>query len=199
MTGNAGAPQESRAAGRAPRRIVVAGTSGSGKTTVARRLAALGGVPYVELDALYWDPGWTPATDDVFRARVDAALAGDAWIVDGGYAGVRDLTWGRAEHMIWLDYSMPRALWQLTRRTLRRRMRNEELWNGNRERLRDFFLSRDSLYLWVIKTHHRKRREYPEYLRAPEMRHLTVARVRNPRQLEAHVASLAPGVAGRPR
>jgi adenylate kinase family enzyme len=108
---------------RFPRRIAVTGTSGSGKTTVARRIAAMSRLAHVELDALHWEPGWTPAEPEVFRRRVADALAGDAWVVDGGYAQVRDLTWGGAEHMIWLDYSMPRALWQVTVRTFRRRIK----------------------------------------------------------------------------
>jgi adenylate kinase family enzyme len=175
---------------RFPRRIVVTGTSAMGKTTVAQRIADMSGLPHVELDALHWEPNWTPAAPEVFRQRVADALAGDAWVVDGGYAHVRDLTWGRAEHLIWLDYSLPRALWQLTRRTFRRRMRNEELWSGNREQLRMFFFSRDSLYLWVLQTHGSKRRRYPQYLQQPEMRHLTVVRLRTPRELERHLSHM---------
>ena len=173
-----------------PRRIVVVGSSGTGKTTVARRIAELASLPHVELDALHWEPNWTPAVTDVFRARVAEALAGDTWVVDGGYAQVRDLTWGRAEHLIWLDYTLARSLYQLTVRTFRRRARNEELWNGNREKLRHFFLSRDSLYLWVLRTHNSKRRRYPQYLREPSMAHLKVTRVRTPRELEAHLDKL---------
>ena len=175
---------------RFPRRIAVIGTSGSGKTTVAARIAAMAGVPHVELDALHWEPDWTPAGPDVFRARVDQALAGDAWVVDGGYAQVRDLTWGRAEHVIWLDYSMPRALWQVALRTFRRRLRNEVLWGTNRERLRMSFFSRESLFLWIVQSHRSRRRRYPEYFRQPQLRHLTVARARTPRELNAHLAML---------
>jgi len=45
-------------------RINVVGTSGSGKTTVARRAAEALGVPFVELDALHWEPGWQEAPDE---------------------------------------------------------------------------------------------------------------------------------------
>ncbi|MEX0750068.1 MAG: adenylate kinase, partial [Dehalococcoidia bacterium] len=147
-------------------------------------------LPHVELDALHWEPAWTPAAPADFRARVEAALAGDAWVVDGGYAQVRDLTWGRAEHVIWLDYSMPRALWQVTLRTFRRRARGEVLWGNNRERLRMFFFSRESLLLWIVQSHRSRRRRYPEYLRQPELAQLTVARVRTPRELERHMREL---------
>lgn len=175
---------------RFPRRIVVVGSSSTGKSTLGTRLAALTGFPYVELDALHWEANWTPAETDVFRARVAAALSGGEWIVDGNYAQVRDLTWVQAEHMIWLDYTLVRTLWQLTRRTYGRIRRREVLWNGNRERVSNFLLSRDSLYWWVLKTHHSKRRRYPVYLQQPELQHLSVTRVRSPRELQGHIRHL---------
>ncbi len=171
-------------------KIVISGTSSSGKTTLGRRLSAICGVTHIELDALHWEPGWTPAQPEVFRERVRQALARPTWIIDGNYGVVRDLTWGQAELMIWLDYPLPLVLWRLTRRTFQRRFRNEELWNGNREQLRMFFFSRESLYLWVLKTHRRHRREYPaQFASMPGLR---VARVRSPRELERLLRDLAP-------
>src|SRR5437016_1896693 len=78
-------------------RIVVIGTSGSGKTTQARHLSERLGIPHVELDALHWVPGWTEAPTDALRERVTEALAGDAWLVDGNYSVVRDIVWPRAD------------------------------------------------------------------------------------------------------
>ena len=79
------------------RRINVVGTSCSGKTTLARDLAARLGLPHVEIDALYWGPGWKGLPMATFRARLEDALAADAWIADGGYEMARDITWRRAE------------------------------------------------------------------------------------------------------
>lgn len=173
-----------------PRRIAIIGPSSSGKTTLGRRLSALSGMPYVELDALHWEPNWTPAEPGVFRTRVSAALDRPDWIVDGNYRVVRDLTWGHADLAIWLDFPLPLVLWRLTHRTLRRRFRSEELWNGNREKLRMFLFSRESLYLWVLQTHKRHRREYPPQFAAfPQ---LMVAHMRSPRELEAYVRALEP-------
>ena len=87
------------------RRINVVGTSCSGKTTLARDLAARLGLPHVEIDALYWGPGWKGLPMATFRARLEDALAADAWIADGGYEMARDITWRRAEAVVWLDYS----------------------------------------------------------------------------------------------
>ena len=60
-------------------RIAVVGTTGSGKTTTARWISQRLGLPHVELDALHWDPDWTPAPPDVFRERTARALSGDIW------------------------------------------------------------------------------------------------------------------------
>jgi len=83
-------------------RIVVVGTSGAGKTTLAKNIAAALAIPHIELDALHWDPDWRglSVTDpDEFIRRVAAATAGDAWVVDGNYGLVRALTWRRATHL----------------------------------------------------------------------------------------------------
>src|SRR5215813_3241988 len=94
-------------------RIMIIGTTGSGKTTLASQLAKRLALSQVELDALYWNPQWTPASPEVFRERVSAALSGERWVVDGNYQLVRDLIWQRADTLIWLDYPLPLALWRL--------------------------------------------------------------------------------------
>src|SRR3989304_3271536 len=101
-------------------RIAVVGTTGAGKTTLADQLAQRLGYPHVELDALHWGPNWTPAPDDVLRERLAGALSPDAWIVDGNYGKVRDIVWGRADTLVWLDYSLPVILRQLRRPAVRR-------------------------------------------------------------------------------
>jgi adenylate kinase family enzyme len=162
-----------------PRRIVVVGTSGSGKTTMARRLAEGLGLPHVELDALHWGPGWTEALPEEFRQRTAAALAGEAWTTDGNYGRVRDIVWSRADTLVWLDYSLPVVLWRVISRTILRVARREELWSGNRENLGNSFLSRDSIILWAIKTYRRRQRETPLLLRRPEYSHLQVVHLRS--------------------
>ena len=173
-----------------PDRVVVGGTTGSGKTTLAREIAAVIGAPAVELDALHWEPHWTEAETPVFRARVEQALAGGRWVVDGNYGKARDLTWGRAELLVWLDYSIARIFWQLAHRTTRRVVTREELWAGNRERVRTAFMSRESLFVWALQTHWKKRREYPETLRRPEYARLRVVRLRAPRETRAFMRDL---------
>lgn len=172
------------------RRICIVGTSGSGKTTLARQLAARLDIPHVEMDALFWQPGWTPAERATLRARLAEALVGDAWVVDGNYSSVHDLTWARADTIIWLDYSFPLVLSRVTRRTARRLITGAELWNGNRERARSVF-SRDSIILWALTTWGRNRRRYREQFVRPDYTHLLLIRLRSPRQTRLWLRRLA--------
>jgi adenylate kinase family enzyme len=176
------------------RRVAVVGTSGSGKTTLAAALAARLGARHIELDALHWEPNWTEAVPAVFRARVAAAVAGETWVADGNYSKVRDLVLGRADTLVWLDYPLALVLWQLTQRTLRRLRSHEELWQGNRERLR-MHLSRDSLFLWALQTHGRNRRRYLALIADPELAHLRRVRLRSPAEADRWLESLTAGVA----
>src|SRR6185437_4470298 len=115
------------------RRIVVIGTSGSGKTTFARRLASKLGFPHVELDELHWEPNWTEAAPEIFEQRVSANLPLESdWIVDGNYSKVRDLIWQRCDTIIWLDFALHTVMWRLFNRTIERLISQEALWNGNR-------------------------------------------------------------------
>ena len=172
------------------RRIIIVGTSGSGKTTLARQLAARLTIPHVELDALHWQPGWTPAERESLRARVTKAVSGDGWVVDGNYSVVRDITWARADTIIWLDFSLPLTLWRVTSRTFRRYVARTELWNGNYERLGSIF-SRDSIILWALTTWRKNRQRYSEIFTDPEYTHLRLIRLRSPRQTRRWLAQLA--------
>jgi len=155
------------------------------------QLAQRRALPHVELDALHWEPHWTPAATEVFRERVAEALSGDGWVTDGNYHVVRDIVWGRGDTLIWLDYTLPLILWRLLKRGVWRASTGAELWNGNRETFRGQFLSRDSLFLWALKTYHRRRREYPELLAKPEHAHLAVIRLRSPRATRRWLANVS--------
>lgn len=173
------------------RRINVVGTSCSGKTTLARELARRLDMPHVELDALYWGPHWTPVPPEEFRARLSAALEQDRWVADGGYATVRDITWQRADTIVWLDYPMRTVLARWARRTAARIRSREEFWpgTGNRESVRTAF-RRDGLIWWILGTHRRRRRSMASAMRT---RHdLRWIRLRSPAEAERWLASVQP-------
>ena len=125
---------------------IIATASGCGKTTFGRELATRLGVPFVELDAIHWQAGWTELDATELRRRVEPIVAGDAWVIDGSYRmKLGDLVLDAADTVVWLD--LPRRVWlpRLVTRTLRRLISRQELWNGNRESLRSIVLGPDPL------------------------------------------------------
>jgi adenylate kinase family enzyme len=141
-------------------KIAVVGNTGSGKTIFARRLAEALAVSHVELDALFWQPGWEPLPTEQFRARVERALGADGWVVDGNYFGrLGERVLAQADLVVWLDPPLGTIIVRLLRRTVARVRSNEQMWGTNRETWRGAFLSRESLFVWALKMHFRKRAE----------------------------------------
>lgn len=151
-----------------PSRIAVHGASGSGKTTLATAVAARLGVAHIELDGLFHQPGWTERPIDEFRAEVAELVEGPEWVVEGNYGQVRDLVWARVQVIVVIDLPRWRVMAQLLGRTLVRGATRAELWNGNRESLRNL-VSTDAdrnVVLWSWRTHHRYHHEFPNEARA---------------------------------
>ena len=173
-----------------PRRVSVVGGSCSGKTTLARELAAKLGVAYIELDALHHGPDWAEASAELLSQRVEEALlaAPDGWVVDGNYHGKLGLlVFERADTAVFLDLPYRTVIRRVLWRTLSRALTGQELWNGNRETWKNA-LSRRSIVLWVLKTH----RSYPAKItaraaRCPELR---LVRLHSAREARRFVDSL---------
>ena len=170
------------------RRIAVVGATGSGKTTLAEEIAQRLGYRHVELDSLHWESNWGEAPIEIFRARVEQALTGTDWTIDGNYSKVRDIIWSRADTIVWLDYALPVIFWRLGWRTLKRIVTRERLWNDNRETWRAVF-GRESLFLWVLQSRPRHRHEYPVLLQRPEYTHLNLIRLHSPHETEKWLKS----------
>jgi len=169
-------------------RVSVQGVPGSGKSTVGRALATRLGAPYVELDALYWGPGWQAAGETEFGARVAEIVASHRWVIDGRYHSVLgDLVIARADTVVWLDFPVRVWLPRLVRRSVRRMILRERLWNGNRERLRNVF-ERPNLFEWAWEKHRADRVFVPEWVGAhPQVR---LVRLRDPGDVRSFLASV---------
>lgn len=168
-------------------RVVVVGNSGSGKTTLARALADRLRAPCLELDGVFHQPNWTPLPADEFRARVATIVARPRWVIDGNYSAVREVVWPRADTVVWLDLPRARVISQVVRRTVRRGLRRQELWNGNREDLRNV-LRRDrdvNIVLWSWTNHAGYRQRMTAASTDPAHAHLDFVRLRSRRQSRA--------------
>jgi adenylate kinase family enzyme len=172
-------------------RISVVGNSGSGKTTVAKAIAAALGVPHLELDSVFHQPGWQPLDTDEFRRIVSEFTTADGWVVDGNYSVVRDIVWSRADTVVWVDLPRRRVMRQLVPRTLRRMATRTELWNGNRERWRYLFMREESILLYAWTNHRRTRARYESAQTDPKNAHLTFVRLRTLEETAALLRDLA--------
>jgi adenylate kinase family enzyme len=165
-------------------RIVIVGSTGSGKTTLARELSRGVEAPHIELDAFNWGPNWTAVSQDLFRARVSEAVSAERWIVDGNYHVIRDIVWPRADCIVWLNYSLPVVLGRLLRRTARRILTGEPCCNGNRESLRMAF-SKESILLWALCTYGRRKKEFPPLLAERAAAGTTIVEHETPAETDA--------------
>jgi len=171
-------------------RIVIIGTSCSGKTTLARTIAEILGVTRIELDAIHWLSDWQSRPIEQFRKLAQEAVTAEEWVLDGNYSKVRDIVWARATALIWLNYPFHVVYGRALYRTVRRVLTQERLYADNRETFRLAFLSKDSILWWVMTTYKRRRREYPELFKQPEYTHLEIIELRTPKEAERLVADL---------
>lgn len=177
-----------------PMKINVVGTSGSGKSTVARQLAEKFSVPYIELDKLFWRQDWQGTPDDEFLARL-AQVLGDAdggWVLDGNYTRTKSIKWREVDWVVWVDYGFCRTLFQAVRRAATRAWARTELWpgTGNRESFRRSFFSRDSIILWTLKTYRKNRANYLDDMKNARYAHIRFIRLRSPGQTLTFIRSL---------
>ena len=176
-------------------RILILGRTGSGKTTLARELAAAIGVPHVALDALYFGPNFSTVPLPVLRDRTSAAIAGDRWVTDGNKRAVRDLVWPRADTVIWLDYPLAVSLWRLGKRALWRSsvLKAQAAETDGTAGLPTQFRSGAKGVLRALRSHKGQRREYPRMFAERENQHLTVVRLRSPRATRRWLARVPRG------
>lgn len=167
------------------RRIIIIGPSGSGKTTLARQLSKKLDIPHTELDSLFHGENWQQVDDETFKQKVDNITKHERWIICGNYfhrLGGVDF-WVRADTVIWCDYPFRTVFPRLLRRTIKRGVTNEELWNGNRESFRSSFLSRDSILLLLLKNYRKQKHCYePLFTDQPKsLERVKLIRLRSPK------------------
>jgi adenylate kinase family enzyme len=173
------------------RRVSVVGVPGAGKTTVGRTLAEALGVPFVELDGIFHQPGWGELPRDAFRARVAAAVTAPGWVVDGNYTAVRDLVWDRADTVVWLNLPRRLVMRRVILRTVCRAVTREPLWNGNREPLANFYRldPQQNIIRWTWVTYASYFERYETAMHDPAFDRLRFVRLRTPDEVERFLAS----------
>lgn len=175
------------------RRISVVGSSGSGKTTMARELSRLLGVPFAEIDAFNWGPNWTEATPEDLRKKVEEVIAGDAWVIDGNYHNrIGTMVWDRADTVVWLNPPKRKVMWRSFTRTVRRASSGEELWNGNRETWDNlkFWRGEESILVWAWTAYPRRQKCYEAAMADPQWTEMVFYRLRTNRDVKRFLRSV---------
>lgn len=177
------------------RRVSVVGNSGSGKSSLARRVAEAIGAPHVELDAIHHLRGWRPIDPDVFKGTIEEITSGENWVIDGNYRSVvvDGPVWARADTVVWLDLPRSTVMRQVIVRTLRRTARREVLWNGNREPLKNFWVWHpDSIIRWSWTQHARYEECYGQAMTSATFSHLEFVRLRSHALADEWIDGLGP-------
>lgn len=178
-----------------PTRIRIVGTSGSGKSRLAEVVVARMGLARLELDAVFWDAGWTYRDLDEAQGIVRAFLAAhpEGWVADGNWnsrlGGLMEPgTPGGAEIVVWVDHPRRVVMWRVLRRTVRRGILREELWHGNRERVRSWLTwnPEGNIIRWAWTSYPTMQRRMKARIAAGD----PVVRLRGQREVDEWVRSL---------
>ena len=171
-------------------RINVIGTSGSGKSTFSERIAKKLNIPYIELDALFWNANWTESTDEEFFPKIQKAVVEEDWVLDGNYSRTQDIKWQRVQMVVFLDLPFRIVLYRIVSRSLIRGYKGQELWAGNKESIWKHLFTRESMIWWVMKTFHKNRKRYTSLFDRMKNSKIQFVRLRSKKEVEDFISQL---------
>jgi adenylate kinase family enzyme len=165
------------------RKVLVIGSGGSGKTTLARRIAARLNIELIHLDSLYWRPGWVETPKAEWLKILEEIVERDTWIMDGNYSGTLELRIRACDSVIFLDMPRRICLWRVAKRLLLN-------WNKTRPDMADNCRERfnPGFMLWIWGYRKRTRPKVLAMLRQSPGKNIVV--LRSQREIEEFLAGL---------
>lgn len=86
------------------KKILIIGSPGAGKSTLARKLHKKLGLPLVYLDQIWHKPDFTNISREEFDQKLEEELEKPEWIIDGNYSRTLPMRLAKADFVILLDY-----------------------------------------------------------------------------------------------
>jgi adenylate kinase family enzyme len=173
------------------KKIVVGGSIGAGKSTLAKALSKKLHIEHTELDSFYWLPGWHIRPAEQTKELINKTTSVDRWIICGNFSAFKEFTVDRAVTIIWLDYPFVVCFWQALKRAIRNIKTQQKCCNGNQETWGRLFFSKDSILLWLIRTFRRRNRRYEKMMHDPLYKNKTLIRLQSHKEAEKWLESLA--------
>lgn len=175
-------------------RVVVVGSSGSGKTTLAVEIARCLDLPHLEMDSVVHAEGWNSTPDAEFRRIMSQFTSQDRWVVDGNYTshGISEVVWPSADTFVWSDPPKRVVMSRVIRRTLRRMIAGEELWNGLREPLSNLYKTDpyENIIVWAWTRYESTRAKFEKAMTDGTWEHATVYRLQTRQEVSRFLTSL---------
>ena len=162
--------------------MIVIGSSGAGKTTLAKAIAKKLDIPHFELDSIFYQKNWQPLDTIEFRNRVNMITEQQGWVICGNYftkLGGEEF-WQKADTVIWCDYSFSLVFSRLVRRTFHRTITQQKLWNKNRESFITNFFTRDSVILFMLRKWNEQKRRYGKLFKRSSLGTTDLVRLQSP-------------------
>jgi adenylate kinase family enzyme len=164
-------------------RLLVIGSPGAGKSTLAAEIARRTGLPLIHLDRHYWRSGWVEPEKADWQAQVEALTARPQWVMDGNYGGTLALRLTRADMVIDLEFPAWLCVTRIILRALRHRGKvRPDMAEGCPEQVTGEFIAYTATFPW------RGRRRIDSKLADYGG---TVRRLRSRKDVDAFLASLA--------
>jgi adenylate kinase family enzyme len=166
------------------KRIAIIGSGGAGKSTLARQLGEITGLPVIHLDRHFWNPGWVETPRDMWAVKVKEMSEGESWIIDGNYGGTMDVRLTAADTVIFLDFSRLVCLYRvLKRRIIYRKRERPDIAQGCKETV-DF-----EFFKWVWSFPERSRPSIIKRLQGLSGKQVLI--LKNPRQVNRFLKEVA--------
>lgn len=174
------------------KKINVIGTSGSGKSHFSKRLAKKLDIPYIEMDAILWQPDWQQLENAAFLLAIQEIVSQPSFVLDGNHSKTSSIKWSAIDTIIWLDLGFWRTFLQVLMRSIKRAHTQQEIWEGtgNKESFRRNFFTSKSVILWMLKNYWKTKSKYRILFKEKSSSNITLVRLTSRADVEAFLRNV---------